>query len=206
VSFLVFATSFDAEPLALGMYDVARLPEGSTVDAFSAFQGQVPTLEELMSYDVVVSFTRALPALDSLGNRLAEYVDEGGKVILAQGAFIEDSFDGRITEAGYSPFAQGPATVATDPLRFETRDVPRPIHPVFAGVNVAGPFSAAGPLLSSPTLQGNATLLATYEGDVNAVAINADGSVLGINVFPNPDEDAVVQLFASALLFMAGES
>lgn len=205
VSFLVHASSFSAEPLALAMYGVAGLPEGSAVDALAAFQGQVPTLEELLSHDVVVAFARNPAVLDSFGDRLAEYVDAGGKVILAQGAFTQGLFGGAITEAGYSPFAQEAAADRSGDLRFDTSDFPRPVHPVFRGVNLGGLIGTTAPWMSSPTLQGGATLLASFTGDVPAVALNADGSVLGINVYPSADDEDVVRLFAGALLFMAGE-
>jgi hypothetical protein len=93
---------------------------GGTVDFFQcagAFGGLTPSPELLATYDCVFTkpnFTYGDRVL--LGDRLADYVDAGGKVILGVFCALDDSLfngfplQGRIMTPGYCPVAAIPGT------------------------------------------------------------------------------------------------
>jgi hypothetical protein len=83
------------------------LPGVGSVDLFDAFAG-TPTLAQMQGYDVVVPWSNfPFGDADTLGNRLADYVDNGGVVVeLSFDWFSSGSYHigGRWVTGGYSAF------------------------------------------------------------------------------------------------------
>ncbi len=76
---------------------------GGPVDYFDA-RYSTPSVSMLAQYDAVLTWRDySYPDPVLLGNRLADYVDLGGKVILGFGC--SSSLQGRIMEGGYCPVA-----------------------------------------------------------------------------------------------------
>ena len=136
------------------------------------------TAADLAPYDVVVLSNNqqwaAVGADVSVGDALADYVDEGGKVITF--AFVNDNVGwelaGRFIDEGYSPF-----TMSTGDLTGSaTMTIVEPDHPIAENV---GPISNAG-LRMNLQVRPEATLIANWTGSNPAVAHNE--SVVAFNV------------------------
>jgi hypothetical protein len=88
----------------------------------------------------------------------------------------------------------------------DVTSVALPPHAIFTGVNLAA-WVGSGITTSDPPLLGAATALALFTNGQSAVAINASGTVIGINLFGQyaaGDAD-IAKLTANAALFLAGE-
>jgi hypothetical protein len=95
--------------------DVVAAGAGSC-DYYDARAG-IPTLGELLAYDVVYTWANYSYADDiSLGDVLADYVDAGGVVILGTWAYPGpwNALGGRVTTSGYSPVSYT-AVTSTNP-------------------------------------------------------------------------------------------
>ncbi len=69
-------------------------------------QNFTPTLAMISTYDAVLAYTNNPPFdATALGDLLADYVDAGGHVVLANYSFVNppNYIGGRIMTAGYSP-------------------------------------------------------------------------------------------------------
>jgi hypothetical protein len=173
-----------------------------------------PTLATLSAYDAVLVYSQQTwsePA--ALGDVLADYVDAGGGVVLAQGCFVEGpSFQltGRIMTAGYSPFGAAPTSTGEAGDRtIDVASVAVPFHPVFNGTDVSNLVYAGGAFLSNPVLNTGATLLAANDNGHNALAISANGRLIGSNIwvlgtFSDPAQADARKLLANSLLFVGG--
>ncbi len=86
---------------------LAAQPGISVVDPFDC-RYATPTLAYLQEYDVVVSFSNySWYDRVAMGDLLADFVDAGGKLILAVFNWADDNgwaLSGRIITGGYSPF------------------------------------------------------------------------------------------------------
>ncbi len=80
------------------------------IDLFD-IETTMPTLEQLEEYDAVMAFTAATnPSLDgvALGDILADYVAQGGGLVLAGGAMASNSaLSGRLISQNYVPVTYG---------------------------------------------------------------------------------------------------
>ncbi|HCQ03237.1 MAG TPA: hypothetical protein DIT99_22270, partial [Candidatus Latescibacteria bacterium] len=84
----------------------------TTVDYFDARSG-LPTLDLLKTYDLVMTWPNYQYADPTgMGNILADYVDQGGNVLLGVFSHGSDSWalKGRIKGATYTPFGGGGST------------------------------------------------------------------------------------------------
>jgi hypothetical protein len=82
---------------------------GGPVDYWNAYTQGTPSVTQLLQYDAVFTWCN-YPYSDAvaMGDNLADYVDQGGRVILGQWCFPSGSsnhLDGRIMEAAYCPVA-----------------------------------------------------------------------------------------------------
>lgn len=211
ISFATFTTHPTVGDVALAVFGLGEFGEGSTFESFDVSGGTLPSLDDLAAHDVVIAWTN-LPPVDAeaTGDLLADYVDGGGMVVLAQGAFTTTyEITGRMQTAGYSPFSFG-ATAGDATLReLDTASLSTPPHPVFDGINPltwVGGSAGVNSDLSAPAGLGTHTMLATFTNGHNAVAINADESVIGMNIFPDPTDDPVMRLVANAVVYLAGGS
>jgi hypothetical protein len=170
-----FATDAQADLFATGKFQVIA---DFDVQAFT------PTLAMISSYDAVLAYTNNPPHdPDAFGDLLADYVDAGGHVVLANYSFWSPpliNIGGRIMSAGYSPLVfsgnfgpLGGVVVPTNP----GDAVFHGITPASVGYN----FTINGPL---PNLAVGASLLATDGLGQNLIARNAAGNVLAATFYP----------------------
>jgi hypothetical protein len=213
VSFIVLGSeTSDAnlEPVGVAMFGAGSFPTGSSVAIFNMNTG-TPVLADLTPHDVALVYTDfSLADAAGVGDVLADYVDAGGRVVLVPTCFSSDAPSGgmlgRIMTAGYSPFAVSTQLLDSNTRQIDITSLTLPPHPVFTGIELVTTTFPGWSQNSDPPLQGSATLIATFENTNNAVAINAAGTVMAINLFPTSTPDPVMmKLFANAVLFMAGE-
>jgi hypothetical protein len=203
--------SSPASTVALAIFGEGDFPPGSDV-AVIRVDTSTPALAALTPYTVAVVYSNVTPFdRAGLGDVLADYVDAGGKLVLMQACFTNGfELQGRIMTAGYSPMLAGPAAGDNTDRTFDLSTISLPPHPVFFGINPSSwdsqPVSGA---LSAPALSSGATLIAAFANGHNAIAVNAAGTIVGINLFPGRppwvDDPDIIQLGANAALFLAGE-
>jgi hypothetical protein len=164
---------------------VAELGGGffDTVDEFDAGVA-TPTLAQLLMYDAVLAYTDSTPSnAVGLGNVLADYVDAGGRVVIATYSMsMPWDIQGRIQDPGYSPFnnfVNGDVSGALNAVV--------PGDPVFSfpnSIDLGAITYFHNANFAQPVLDGGATLLADDGAGVNMFAINAAANVGGLNLFP----------------------
>jgi len=146
----------------------------------------LPTLEQLAQYGCVLAWTDfAPPVPDLIGNRLQEYVDAGGKVVLAVYALGFPSrpweLQGGIMGAGYNPLllTENQVETSSHSLNFETALTS---HPILEGVTSFTYFSNGNYM--RPALAPGATLVGSDNHGDPVIAVNATGHVVALNVWP----------------------
>jgi len=161
--------------------------------------GTPPTLATLSDFGAVLVWSNFAPSQpDALGNVLADYVDQGGGVILATYVFSQPwRIGGRIiTGAGYSPFGVSDARFTTsgqlDLAHSNTS------HPILQGVGTDFYFTNGN--YTNPVLTAGATLIAVDTAGNRVVAVNSSGRVVGISIFPGFGN--MGRLFANAINFL----
>jgi hypothetical protein len=168
-----FATGAQSKLLATGLFTNVDLFDMSSV---------TPTLSALTPYDAVLAWTN-FPAGNgaALGDVLADYVDSGHGLVLAtygySGGF---AIGGRITTPGYAPLRNVGVTGDVS----GSLNVLAPADPIFAGVNTGSLTYFHNINFAHPGLDAGATLLADDGSGINMIARNANGSILGNNLFP----------------------
>ncbi|MEW6758696.1 MAG: Ig domain-containing protein, partial [Acidobacteriota bacterium] len=167
---LAMADDGTGEPLRSQILAYADI---GTVDVFDT-RSATPTLPQLQAYHVVVVWTNyTVYDRTALGDVLADYVDGGGRVILA--VFSCDSswgIAGRIMTEGYAPFLLGGTGYSTHSLGAFNAS-----HPIMSGVTAASDF-----YWTVTTLDPGATLVASWSDGAPFVATK--GCVVGINSYP----------------------
>ncbi len=157
----------------------------------------VPTLAQLQDLSAVMVWSNSSfgdPA--GLGNVLADFVDQGGGVVLATYVFSQSwRVDGRMMTAGYSPFLIGAARNPANMLSLANSNT---AHPILQGV-APGPYFINGNYSTVPLAAG-ATVLAVDTAGNNVVAINANRRIVGVSIFPGFGD--MGRLFANALNFV----
>jgi uncharacterized protein YjdB len=146
------------------------------------------SLEHLSQYGAVFAWTDFSPADPlAIGNRLKEYVDAGGKVLLAVYALSPSNspwnLEGGIMGPGYNPLYLPPNSNAfisgTRHLDFSTALTS---HPILQGVESFTFCSNSNyPLLG---VDEGATLVATDTQGAPLIGVSANGRVVAINVWP----------------------
>jgi subtilisin family serine protease len=148
-------------------------PDISVVDEFDG-EVATPALATLKNYDAVILIEN-YPLADpvAVGNVLADYVDEGGSVIMTIASFAGGwAVRGRFLADGYSPF-----TIAYPPWGYASLANYNATHPIMAGVT-----SAWGDLLSPTTLAPGAEWVADWDDGHPFIATQGH-HVVGVNVF-----------------------
>ena len=150
----------------------------------------VPTPAQLSSYPAVLVYSdNGFNDPIALGNVLANYVDQGGGVVLNALVFAAGAnygIQGRLNTGGYLPFTTG-STAAPGDFALAA-DLP--LHPILDGVSSfdGGTFSFQNSPIDIAT---GATLVAHWSNDqplAGAMGIT-QGRVAGLNFFP-PSSDA----------------
>ncbi|MGC9399510.1 MAG: S8 family serine peptidase [Anaerolineae bacterium] len=215
--------SFDVslQNLALGKIDVliisAEVGWGNPLDGFdtmlAAFpdlnvdvypMDAMPELADLMPYDVVFVGNNNNWPLDNdvLGDVMADYVDNGGKVILAQASMylragVAFELGGRWEAEGYSPL-----TYSDAPLAFGgSMGVYQAAHPIMADVTYVDDYSVHG---VGHMLQSGAEAVAFW--DDGEIYIAALPDVVAFNQLltgRNDWDGDVPTLLHNAILYLA---
>jgi hypothetical protein len=175
---------------------LAAFADINKVDFFDC-SNSVPTLSYLNTYDVVVlmsntSFANAV----ATGDVLADYVDNGGKVVESVASFATQGgweLAGRFVTGDYDSFVHGPAEYFAHSLgNFDNT------HPVMDGVSTLTCDLPAG-----VGLKPDAHWVASWNNSTPLAATRND-NVVGINVFAYDGGftgDAVL-LFHNALVWL----
>ncbi len=196
------------QAVAIDLFSRGLLPLGSAINIVDVTDS-IPPLAFLNDYDAVLVWTTS-PVTDPvmLGERLAEYVDAGGGVVIGQMSFVDGwALLGRFM-SDYSPLQPGPSVGIAVARQIDFFSVSMPLHPILNGVNLrVFPFYSTNQW-SNPGLAPGATLIAkdTPSG-ANAIAVNAAGNVIGLNMSGNHMRGGYSEppkLIVNALLFVAG--
>ena len=196
------STNVQSQLLSTGLFAAVDLIDISN-------PGSTPTLVDLSGYDAVLAYTNFAPDdATALGDVLADFVDAGHGVVLGGYGLGDVStvggstmFAGRITQSGYSPLVVSASLTDLD----GALNVLAPVDPVFTGVDTAAPdFYYHDAFFANPSLDLGATLLATDGAGVNILARNANGRVIGMNLFPGigavENSDAFYRLLGNSLV------
>jgi Zn-dependent metalloprotease/WD40 repeat protein len=175
---VLYLTTFMIDPTAGDMFTsgMRGLPNVASVTVVDV-SAQTPNLEYLQQYDVVVvSSDYPLGDPKLLGNTLADYVDNGGKVVLTVGSIANTGnygLQGRITTPEYLPMAMSGPGQSSSATSFAD-------HPITAGLSY---LSTEIPI-DAQQLQGNGVSLGSYNNGYLVGACNPDKPVVALNVFP----------------------
>jgi hypothetical protein len=197
------------QSLAVQAFKEGVFPLGTEIHFVSVID-TVPPLSTLRQFDAVMSWTNATPLYpDSLGDRLAEYVDAGGGLVLCQGAFVNFiPLGGKIYDPGYSPFNKvvGAGISADRNVDFNSLDIP--LHVIFNGTDVENLTYPGDPAFGDPDLDATATLIALENNGHKCIAINANQRIIALNMWPASisvnDALEALQLLANSCMFVAG--
>lgn len=163
---------------------------GTVVDhrlcATSAPCEPIPTLAQLQAYSSVLIYSDANFAdSTALGNVLADYVDGGGRVVIATFAMNSDGpgIAGRFESEGYLPVTLGPQTgINNDNLVAVDTG-----NPILNGVTSFNGGSSG--YAASVALNAGAQLVATWDDAEATPLIAVKGNVTALNFYP-PSSDA----------------
>ncbi len=165
--------------------------------------GTAPTLDELSGFGGVLVWSNSqFGQPQALGDVLANFVDQGGGVVLATYSFSSIwRITGRITTDGYSPFSVFDGNVTTsgrlDLANSNTN------HPLLDGVTATQNAYFTNFNYTNPSLTPGATLVAVDTDGNNVVAVSASNRVVGVSIFPGfPVPAEINRLFANALNFV----
>jgi hypothetical protein len=170
----------------------------SRVDFFRVAAGDpMPSPAQLQSYQSVLVYSdEYFNDNVGLGNELADYVDQGGGVVLNTFVFWDQyglSIQGRLTN-GYLPFTTSGQSLAANP----TLVADLPLNPLLDGVNSFN--GGASAYMNSPiSIAPGATLVAHWSNGQPLVGStnHAPGRVVGLNFFP-PSSDAGAGFWVSS--------
>ena len=190
-----------ADPYGASQYlsQLMLYPETRAIASADANAG-TPTLDQLKHYDVVIVWSNsAFNDGATLGDRLADYVDAGGRVIsavFALGSGPPMALGGRFVSGGYRPF-DGVGGGATADHSLGTHDAS---HRLMWGVS-----SFSGFYRQAVSPSAGSTLVASWDDGVPLMA--AKGRVVALNAYvggypSNLTTGDVTTLFHNALAYL----
>jgi subtilisin family serine protease len=155
--------------------NVTRFPEASLPGI---------TLADLVDFQVVMTTnnTQWLAGGNvspvTIGNLLADYIDQGGKVIANCFAYDYDAWalEGRFIDENYGPFT---TTTSDFSGSVNLGTIHAPAHPIMNGVSAIGNSY----LWQNPGIASGATLLADWNDGNHFAAVN--DNVLAVNILPS---------------------
>jgi len=161
-----------------------------------------PTIDTLSEFGAVVVWSN-FPFGDpnGVGNVLADFVDQGGGVVIATYAFSSIwRLTGRITGPGYSPFNHfNNPTDTSGMIDFASSNT---AHPIMAGVTQTQSYFENSNY-TNPELTAGATLIAVDTAGNRVVAVNENERIVGISIFPGTFlPEGIARLFANAVNFL----
>lgn len=182
--------------------NVTRFPEASLASI---------TLADVSGYDVIMTTnnTQWLPGGNVspvvIGDLLADYIDQGGKVIVNGFAYDYDAWAiaGRFIDQGYGPFV---STTSDNSGSVSLGIIHAPLHPVMDGVSAIGNSF----LWQDPILATGATLLADWDDGNHFAAANDD--VVALNILPSDGNGIpgwtgdLATLYHNAIVWLSGPS
>jgi len=180
---------------------LTAFPDIETVEYFDC-SSFVPAEVDLTPYDIVVVMSNySFADATQTGNVLADYVDNGGKVIQAVASFASGGgweLAGRFVTGGYEPFTHGNPAFFPHSLGSFDSD-----HPIMDGVT-----SLTDSLTVDMDLQAGAEWVADWDNGTPLVATQGQ-DVAGINIFAFDSGDFtgdVPLLFHNAIVWLAGQT
>jgi subtilisin family serine protease len=168
---LVIGGEYTSGDASVFMDEMRTYSDVVQIDYFDA-RTATPTMEDLTPYNVVIVWSNyQFNDAAGLGDLLADYVDNGGGVVLNEFCFAEVwALQGRIMNE-YSPVSTGNRQLITHSLGdFD------PVHPIMEGVTAATEFFQAG-----VTLANGGVLVAAFDDGNPLVAVNPDLPVVAVN-------------------------
>lgn len=150
-------------------------PDINSVHIYDA-QISTPSLELLQQYEAVSVWSNfPFDDTQALGNRLADYVDMGGGVVIGQFSFYDDPYydhalEGRLA-ASYSPLGAGEL-----PYIWHSMGWHNPDSPLMQGVNEVG-----DEYMAAVTMENGGVAVASWDDSTPFVAYNPDHDVVAIN-------------------------
>ena len=156
-------------------------PDVNSVHIYNARNG-TPSLELLQQYDAVSVWSN-YPFDDPqlMGNRLADYVDMGGGVVIGQFSFLNQTnygLEGRLVNS-YSPFGLGAMAGSIQSMGWHN-----PNSPLMQGVN-----EVTDRYMSDVSMENDGVAVASWEDSTPFVAYNPDHDVVAINGYYGDDRD-----------------
>ena len=191
-----------AEPTVAWNSDVASKISGvgsiPKVDVIPVTDG-TPALAQLRNYQSVLVYSDGSFAdQNAMGNVLADYLDQGGGVVMQTFAFVTNGASygiaGRVSANGDMPFTATTYLTAASPTL--VKDVPG--HPLLDGVNTFN-GGTSGYQNSPMYTNAGAFQVAHWSSGAALVGGRNDGAgrCVGLNFFP-PSSDARVDLWTSS--------
>ncbi len=144
--------------------------------------GATCTEDELLNQDVLIIYNdQSISGSAGVGDMIADFVDAGGTVIVANDALVEGSggLSGRFMTEDYSPL-ESSSTISNGGASLGTFNAG---HPLMSGVSAAGALSH----LDVVTTSGDVEIVATWDNGEPFVAIKrhdpapVPGQVIAIN-------------------------
>lgn len=196
------------QALAVDMFSRGLLPLGSVIHIVD-ITDSIPPLSSLNQYDAVLVWTTAaVTDPTALGNRLADYVDAGGGLVLGQMAFVDGfALGGRIMTPGYSPLLSAPPTGSAIARKIDFFSLTIPFHVILNGVSLLDLAFYSTDQWSNPVLAAGATRIALDDSGATAIAVNTADRVIGLNMsgnFSRGGYSEPAKLIVNSLLFVAG--
>ncbi|MCU0639021.1 MAG: hypothetical protein MUF59_04030 [Candidatus Krumholzibacteria bacterium] len=204
-------TEANLKSVVAGAYAYGGFPLGTEL-GFIDIRTVVPEEATLLAYDVTVVYTDYnITDKPGFGDMLADYIDDGGRLVLLQYCFYTNVAPaGRIMTAGYSPFQPAAGASIAGNRYISYSSLSFPLHPIFNGTNVKDLEFWSNGNISSPVLDPTATLIALDDKGANAIAINADGNIIALQLAGAAVAWNIAEypyagiLIANACLFLAG--
>ncbi len=158
---------------------IRGLRELENVDSVKVLSAvdKTPNLDYLLGYPIVIvaaDYRWADPEL--VGETLADYVDEGGKVILLGLSFVDKigyGLGGRIIEPEYLPLKTGTLEFGATATTFEEHPITEELELIYSDI-----------VVNTSSAQGLGVLLGNYDNEVAFGAYNPNKPVVALNVFP----------------------
>ena len=155
------------------------------------------TLSSLSGYNAVIAQSNCqFVNPTNIGNVLADFADDGGRVILTEFVFQGMwALGGRIMTDGYSPFTIDPNSDGYF-ISSNLGNILDSGNSLLTGLNTANIVTDYQALVG---LDSTATLVAQWDSSRGAIAYNAARNVVGLNLFdPNVSVDTQ-RLLANAI-------
>lgn len=159
-----------------------------TADTTFFFVNQLPALSFVQQFDVVLLFMNGIfDQSTALGNRLVEYVDLGGNLVVAS-FYFQGRSDSGLGSVGWGaleaidPFTAGPGGATYQPVALGT--VIDPTHPIIQGVSTLTSASYSSGVVAKSS---GTTVIATWDDGAPLVGFSrgaAGQRIVGVSLFP----------------------